>query len=222
MIVAIDGPAGAGKSSVAKTAAKRLGFHYLDTGAMYRACAYRALSTGVALDDAPALAAIASSEPIEFRYREGEVLPSIVTIGGLDVTHEIRTPEVDGAVSAVAAMPAVRAAMVVQQREIAAHDNCVVEGRDIGTTVFPDAELKVFITADPEVRARRRAEQNVGRNMGADFEQVYRAILARDEADSTREVAPLTQATDAEVIDTTSMGFEQVVARVVALVEERQ
>lgn len=222
MIVAIDGPAGAGKSSVAKTAAKRLGFHYLDTGAMYRACAYRALATGVALDDASGVAAIASSEPIEFRYREGEVLPSIVTIGGHDVTHEIRTPEVDAAVSAVAAMPAVRAAMVVQQREIASHDNCVVEGRDIGTTVFPDAELKVFITADPQVRARRRAAQNVGRNMGADFEQVYHAILARDEADSTREVAPLTQAADAQVIDTTNLEFEQVVARVVALVEERR
>lgn len=222
MIVAIDGPAGAGKSSVAKTVAKRLGFHYLDTGAMYRACALRAMVLGVALNDAEGVARIAASEPIEFRYREGDVLPSIVTIGGHDVTHEIRTPEVDGAVSAVAATPAVRAAMVVQQREIAAHDNCVVEGRDIGTTVFPDAELKVFVTADPEVRARRRAEQNVGRNMGADFDAVFAAILARDEADSTREVAPLTQATDAVVVDTTSLTFEQVVDRVVSLVEERR
>lgn len=222
MIVAIDGPAGAGKSSVAKRVASVLGFHYLDTGAMYRAVAFKALSAGIELTDEDSVAAIAQANPIEFGYEPGEALPSKVYIAGRDVSREIRTPEIDAAVSPVAALPAVRTAMVGQQREIASSGNTVVEGRDIGTTVFPDAELKVFITAHPEVRARRRAEQNLSRNMGADFDTVYEAILARDRADSERAVAPLAMAEDAVEVDTSHLTFDEVVARVVELVEERR
>ena len=222
MIVAIDGPAGAGKSSVAKRVATDLGFHYLDTGAMYRAVAFRAIATGASLDDEVAVARIAEEDPIEFGYEPGESLPSRVYIAGEDVSRAIRTPGIDAAVSPVAAMPAVRHAMVGQQRDIARCGNTVVEGRDIGTTVFPDAELKVFITADPEVRARRRAEQNLGRDMGADFETVYRAILGRDKADTERAVAPLAMAQDAVEVDTTHLNFDEVVAAVVALVERRR
>lgn len=222
MIVAIDGPAGAGKSSVAKTVAKRLGFHYLDTGAMYRACAQRALVLGVSLDDEDAVARIAESDPIEFRYRAGEPLPSMVFIAGEDVTHAIRTPEVDAAVSKVAAMPKVRQAMVAQQRVVANQGDCVVEGRDIGTAVFPDAELKVFITAAPEIRAARRARQNVDRNVGSTYDEVYLAMLKRDAADSTREVAPLAMADDAVLVDTSHMPFDQVVDYVLELVRGRR
>lgn len=222
MIVAIDGPAGAGKSSVAKTVAKRLGFHYLDTGAMYRACAQRALALEVSLDNEDAVAAIAQNDLIEFRYRTGEPLPTVVFIAGEDVTHAIRTPEVDAAVSKVAAMPKVRQAMVAQQRAVATQGDCVVEGRDIGTAVFPDAELKVFITAAPEIRAARRARQNVDRNVGSTYDEVYLSMLKRDAADSTREVAPLAMADDAILVDTSHMPFDQVVDYVLELVRERR
>lgn len=222
MIVAIDGPAGAGKSSVAKTVAKRLGFHYLDTGAMYRACAQRALALGISLDDEASIAAIAENDPIEFRYKAGEPLPTMVFIAGKDVSHGIRTPEVDAAVSKVAAMPKVRQAMVAQQRAVASQGDCVVEGRDIGTAVFPDAELKVFITAAPEIRAARRARQNVDRNVGSTYDEVYLAMLKRDAADSTREVAPLAMADDAVLVDTSHMPFNQVVDHVLQLVRERR
>lgn len=218
MIVAIDGPAGSGKSTVAKEAAARLGFHYLDTGAMYRAVAFAALDEGIALDDEARLAQRAKTLPLTFGFAQGEVLPSQVFLGDRDITRAIRTPEIDTAVSPVSAHPAVREALVALQRTIAGDDNYVVEGRDIGTAVFPDAPVKLFITASAQERAHRRALQNEQRGMNGSYEEVYQAILARDKADSTRAVAPLVPADDALVIDTTDLELEEVIARVVEIV----
>lgn len=222
MIVAIDGPAGSGKSTVAKLVAERLGFHYLDTGAMYRAVAVEALSQGVGVDDEAALARIARTERIAFVHAEGEALPSQVSIGGRDVTSEIRTPEADAAVSPVARAAQVRDAMVEQQRLIGALGDTVVEGRDIGTVVFPNAGLKVFLTASAEERARRRAAQQSAAGADVDPQSVLAAIERRDESDSTREHSPLQAADDAVMLDTTGLTIDQVVDRIVALTEERR
>jgi CMP/dCMP kinase len=221
MIIAIDGPAGSGKSSVAKVVAGRLGFHYLDTGAMYRAVAFRALSDGLSLDDESAVARIATSEPIAFGHDAGDPLPSRISISGVDVTSAIRAPAVDEAVSPVARLARVRAAMVEQQRQLARGADIVVEGRDIGTVVFPDAELKVFVTASPEERARRRAAQHAESGLAVDEAGVRDSIVRRDEIDSTRAHSPLAAAQDAVVLDTTDLTFEQAVGRIVELAQER-
>ena len=221
MIIAIDGPAGSGKSTVAKQVARLLGFHYLDTGAMYRCVAWYALKAGVALDDVDGLARIACEKPIAFAHEQGNPIAVGVSIDDLDCTREIRTPEVDGAVSTVAAIPAVREALVAQQRAIAAGDDIVMEGRDIGTVVFPHAELKVFLTASPAERARRRALQNRQRGYGQTDPDILLAELnARDEADSTREVAPLAAADDAVELDTTGMSIDEVCAAIAGLAKE--
>lgn len=218
MIIAIDGPAGSGKSTVAKKVAKLLDFHYLDTGAMYRCIAWLALERGVSLDDADAVAELAASEPIVFAHEAGNPLPSGVAIAGTDVTLEIRTPRIDKSVSAVSAIPAVREALTNQQRIIAASDNIVMEGRDIGTVVFPNAEVKVFLTASPEERAQRRALQNEQRGFGeTDAAVILADIIARDEADSTRDVAPLKPADDAHMLDTTGMTIDEVCEAIAAL-----
>jgi cytidylate kinase len=221
MIIAIDGPAGSGKSSVAKVVAGRLGFHYLDTGAMYRAVANRALSAGISLDDEDAVAGIATSEPIEFGHEAGDPLPSRVFIAGVDVTSAIRTPAVDDAVSPVARLARVRSAMVEQQRHLAQGANIVVEGRDIGTVVFPDAELKVYLTASAAERARRRAAQQSASGHAVDEAGVRDSIARRDEIDSTRRHSPLAAADDAVVLDTTGLSFDEVVARIAWLAQER-
>lgn len=218
MIIAIDGPAGSGKSTVAKKVAKLLDFHYLDTGAMYRCIAWLALERGVSLDDADAVAELAASEPIVFAHEAGNPLPSGVSIAGVDVTLEIRTPRIDKSVSAVSAIPAVREALTNQQRTIAASDNIVMEGRDIGTVVFPNAEVKVFLTASAEERAKRRALQNAERGFGeTDAAVILADIIARDEADSTRDVAPLKPADDAHMLDTTGMTIDEVCEAIAAL-----
>lgn len=223
MIIAIDGPAGSGKSTVAKEVAKMIGFHYLDTGAMYRSVAWLAIHRGIELDDQEALGKLAEQEQIEFKHEEGNPLPSGVSIAGNDVTRDIRTPEIDKAVSPVSAAPAVREALTQQQRVIGANDNIVMEGRDIGTVVFPDAQVKVFLTASPEERARRRAAQNVERGVGETDEQVILAdLIRRDEADSTRAVAPLKPAEDATLIDTTCMSFQEVCDAIVKLARDKQ
>lgn len=221
MIIAIDGPAGSGKSSVAKHVAACLGFKYLDTGAMYRAVAFRALQTGVDPSDGDAVARIVESAPIEFTHVDSDPFPVGVSIAGIDVTTEIRTPEVDDAVSAVARLGVVREAMVAQQRTHSAAEDIVVEGRDIGTCVFPDAELKVFLTASPEERARRRAAQHAESGIEADTAGVHEAMLRRDAADSTRDISPLASADDAVIIDTTALTFDQVVDRVCGIAKER-
>ena len=222
MIIAIDGPAGSGKSTVARQIAARLGYHYLDTGAMYRAVTVAARERGISLEDGTALADLACQSPISFGYSAGEALPVRVTIDGRDVTRAIRTPETDLWVSLVARNPQVRQALVRQQRELAAQADTVVEGRDIGTVVFPDAALKVFLTADPQVRAQRRVKQNSEQALAPDQNQrdAYEALIARDRADSSREHSPLTAAPDARVLDTTTLSLDEVAAQILAWVAE--
>ena len=215
MIVAIDGPGASGKSTVAKAVASRLGMHYLDTGAMYRAVAALALERGLPLADEAALTQLAQECPVTFSYEPGATLPSAVFIHGRDVTRTIRTPEVDASVSAVARVPGVREVLVTQQRALAGGD-AVVEGRDIGTVVFPNAEVKVFLTASPEERARRRSLDMV--DLGHDLTEgeVLKRLERRDHLDSTRETSPLECASDAILLDTTGRTADEVVEELVA------
>ena len=209
MVIAIDGPAGAGKSSVARAVAEELGFTYLDSGAMYRCVALAAIERGVGLDDAEALGALAAGLEIGFDGRR-------VLLGERDVSDEIRQPGVTAAASRVSVHLSVREAMVSRQRELIAAGRYVAEGRDIGTVVSPDSPLKVFLTASDEERARRRAAQT-----GEDFESVLDAQRRRDARDSEREHGALRAAEDAVELDTTGFGLEEVVGRVVGLVRER-
>ena len=212
MIIALDGPSGAGKSTIAKLAAARLGFSCLDTGAMYRCIAWWALNHDIALDDAEALGAVAEQKEIAFGIEPGNPAPKQVFIDGIDVTSAIRTAEIDRSVSAASSIPAVRAALVEQQRRIGNAGNYVVEGRDIGTTVFPNAEVKVFMTASAEQHARRRVKQNLERGVGdTDFDSVLADINRRDELDSNRGTSPLRAADDAVMLDTSDMSIEEVV-----------
>ncbi len=221
MIIAIDGPAGSGKSTIAKQVASMLGFHYLDTGAMYRCIANYALENGIAFDDAAALEAVARDIPVVFSHEPGSPVATGVSFGGVDVTDAIRTPAVDKAVSPVSAVPEVRAALVEQQRRIAAHDDIVMEGRDIGTVVFPHADLKIFLTASPEERARRRALQNAERGFGdTDPAVILEGLIARDKADSTRTTSPLKPAADAHELDTTHMSIDEVCDAIVKMARE--
>ena len=212
MIIALDGPSGAGKSTIAKLTAARLGFSCLDTGAMYRCIAWWALNHDIALDDAEALGAVAEQKEIAFGIEPGNPAPKQVFIDGIDVTNAIRTAEIDRSVSAASSIPAVRTALVEQQRRIGNAGNYVVEGRDIGTTVFPNAEVKVFMTASAEERARRRVKQNLERGVGdTDFDSVLADINRRDELDSNRGTSPLRAADDAVMLDTSDMSIEEVV-----------
>jgi CMP/dCMP kinase len=201
MVIAIDGPAGAGKSSVARAAAERLGFTYLDSGAMYRAVACRAETDGAEA------AEVARSARVELGER--------VWLDGEDVTERIREPWVSEAASRVAADPAVREALADQQRRILADGDWVAEGRDIGTVVAPEAEVKVFLTASPEERARRRAAE-----LGTDPEVVLREQAMRDERDRSREHSPLAAAPDAVPVDTTGLSLDEVVEQIVMLAVE--
>jgi CMP/dCMP kinase len=209
VIVAIDGPAGAGKSTVARSVAHRLGYLYIDTGAMYRAVALWALQNEVALDDLHRLEQLARQARIEFSG--GRVL-----LNGDDVTAAIREPGVGEAASRVAACGGVRRAMREEQRRIAAQHSAVMEGRDIGTVVFPDAQVKIYLDADPGERARRRAAET-----GLATEQVARQIADRDHRDRTRAEAPLSQAPDAEYLDTSGLSPEQVEEAILKLVRQR-
>ena len=223
MIIAIDGPSGAGKSTIAKLVAKQLGFSCLDTGAMYRAIAWGALNGGVALDDAEGLGALAREKEIAFGVEEGNPIPSKVFLDGEEITSLIRTGEIDKAVSPVSATPAVREALVDQQRRIGAAGDFVVEGRDIGTVVFPDAAVKVFLTASDEERARRRVAQNIRRGVEpTDFDEVLADIIRRDEVDSNRATSPLRPADDAMMLDSTNLTIDEVVATICKLAEERR
>ena len=223
MIVAIDGPAASGKSTVAKLLASRLGLAYLDTGAMYRAVAVEAVRRGMDLSDAAALTALAHEVTVSFSHEAGSGMPTGVLLDGRDVTREIRTPEIDAAVSPVSAVAGVREAMVEQQRRIAAESaHTVLEGRDIGTVVFPNAEVKVFLTASAEERARRRTIDMVDRGVDISQRDVQAKLESRDRYDSTREASPLTCAGDAFAIDTTGMTIDEVGDAIIGLMEARR
>ena len=205
VIVAIDGPAGAGKSSVARGLAERLGFHYLDTGAMYRALTWLALHEGVALDDGPALEALARAHPVTF----GDA--GAVAIAGESVTTRIREPEIDAAVPVVARHPEVREVMRGRQRELGRAGDSVIEGRDIGVVVVPDAEVKVWLVADPAVRARRRHLERDG----LEIEELAEELRRRDERDAINTH----RAEDAVEVDTTELSLDEVIDRIAGLVE---
>ncbi|AZK93386.1 MULTISPECIES: (d)CMP kinase [Streptomyces] len=217
VIVAIDGPAGTGKSSTSKAVAAALGLRYLDTGAQYRAITWWMITNGVDTADAAAIATASDKPAI---VSGTDPAGPTITVDGEDVSAPIRTPEVSARVSAVSAVPEVRTRITGLQQAIAAaaETGIVVEGRDIGTTVLPDADLKIFLTASAEARAARRA----GELKGADVEATRQALVKRDAADSGRATSPLAMAADAVEVDTTELTLQQVVDRVVALVEERR
>jgi len=216
LIIAIDGPSGAGKGTVARTIATQLGYRHIDSGAMYRAVGWKALHDALPLDDEDGLAALAERADLVV---EG----GVVAIDGHDVTTAIRTPEMDKAAAAVARLPRVRAALVARQRAVGAQGGVVMEGRDIGTVVFPDADVKVYLDASAEERARRRAADPAHTSSRTgQLADVATALAERDKSDSTRAVSPLAIAPNAVVIDTTDLSVEDVIERVLALVSSKQ
>jgi CMP/dCMP kinase len=216
VIVAIDGPAGAGKSTVAKRIADKLGFVYINTGAIYRAVALWAIRLGVDLHDMHKLEQLAKEATIELAANNGHV-----TLNGEDVTEAIRDWRVSEAASKVSAVPGVRRALLAIQRRMAEQNSVVMEGRDIGSVVFPHAQVKIFLDAHPEERARRRALELEEEGQGADFEAVSGGLKARDERDRRRSESPLVQAPDAELVDTTGRSLEQVEQAVLRIVRAR-
>jgi cytidylate kinase len=219
VVVAIDGPAGTGKSSVSRGLARALGARYLDTGAMYRMVTLAVLRAGIDPDDADAVAAAADKVEMSVGYDPDR---SSYHLAGEDVSAEIRGDGVTRAVSAVSSVPAVRTRLVDLQRALAdGPGSVVVEGRDIGTVVLPDAPVKIFLTASAETRARRRNEQNVASGLGDDYDGVLADVRRRDHLDSTRAVSPLRAASDAIVVDTSDMTQAQVIAHLLDLVRQR-
>jgi CMP/dCMP kinase len=216
IVVAIDGPAGAGKSTIARGLAGKLGFLYIDSGAMYRAVGLWALRAGIDLDDMYRLEQLASAARIELEPGGSRVL-----LNGEDIAEAIRTPEVSQAASKVSTVPGVRRAMVGEQRRMAAETSVVMEGRDIGTVVFPDAEIKVFLDADSSVRAQRRFKEAAERGEVVDPGELARQIGERDQRDRTRSEAPLVQAPDAVYVDSTGLTIDQVEEAILRLIRER-
>jgi cytidylate kinase len=214
IIVAIDGPAGAGKSTIARRVAQKMGAIYVDTGAMYRAVALWALRNGVSTRDMKSVEKLAEHADIELDGQR-------IFLNGEDVTEEIRRPEVAQAASEVAAIPGVRRAMVALQRDMAERASLVMEGRDIGSVVFPDAEVKVFLDARPEERATRRAAELAARGMDIDLTELTQQIAERDNRDRNRETSPLLQAPDATFLDSTGRSLEEVEAEILRLIRQR-
>ena len=217
--VAIDGPSGAGKSTLARAAAAALGFLYVDTGAIYRTVGLSARDQGVDPGDEPAVAAMLPSLRVELRY-DGAGQQRMF-LNDRDVSEEIRLPEISRYASAVSALPVVRAYLMETQRELARKNNVIMDGRDIGTVVLPDAEVKVFLTASSSVRAKRRCRELEERGTPQPFEEVLRDIEERDFRDTHREAAPLRQAEDAALLDTSALDFQQSLEALLELVRER-
>ncbi len=207
-VIAIDGPSASGKGTVAALLAKELGFHYLDSGALYRVVALAAARTGLSLDDEAALARLADGLDVSFRAGE-------IWLEGEPVSEQVRSEACGNGASKVAAFPAVRRALLERQRAFRRPPGLVADGRDMGSTVFPDAALKVFLTATPEVRAERRYKQLIGKGLCANIGEILQDIRQRDARDSARSVAPLQKCADASLLDTTSLTIEQVVAELI-------
>jgi cytidylate kinase len=219
--IAIDGPAGAGKSTVARLVARSLGFTLVDTGALYRTVALASQRSGVPWSDAEGVTAQAQRLAAGALQMQPDPEGAVcILLDGEDVSAQIRTPEMSLGASQVSSIPAVRAALLAMQQGAAAEGGVVLEGRDIGTVVLPDAEAKFFVTASPEVRARRRHEELLVRGLPSSFEQTLAEVIQRDEADSSRPVSPLRAAEDAELVDTSTMTIEEVVARIVQRVRQ--
>lgn len=218
MQIAIDGPAGAGKSTISKLAAKRLGYVYIDTGAMYRSVGLAALNAGINTNSESGLAEIIDDIDIEIINSDGT---QRFFLNGGDVTGKIREPEVSVAASNVATIPAVRLKLVELQRKMAENGNVIMDGRDIGTYVLPDAELKIFLTASVDERARRRFEELRQKGADVDFEEVKRDIEYRDKNDSEREFAPLKPAQDSIILDCTDLSIEEVTDKIMSMVNTR-
>ncbi|MBQ7883006.1 MAG: (d)CMP kinase [Phascolarctobacterium sp.] len=218
LVVAIDGPAGAGKSTIAKLAAEKLGYAYIDTGAMYRSVAWKFLQTGAAFEE-EFISKLSQEMVIEFKP---EAKVNRVFVDGTEVTSDIRSAEVTANVSRVAAIGAVREAMVDQQRRMGEAGGVLMDGRDIGTVVFPNAEVKIFLTATVEERAMRRYKELVAKGEQVDLEQLQKDIAERDKQDMEREISPLRQAEDAIYLDTSNMSIEEVTAFILNLVGEKE
>ncbi len=214
--IAIDGPAGAGKSSVAKEIAARLGFIYVDTGALYRSIGVNALRNGVATDDADAVTSLLPCVNVELKYIDGA---QRVILNGEDVSEAIRLPEASMAASNVSAIPAVRTFLLDLQRDMANKNNVIMDGRDIGTVILPDAQYKFFLTASAEVRAERRFKELKEKNITVDFNELLEEIKQRDYNDSHRATAPLKQADDAELIDSSNMTKDEVIEYIISRIK---
>lgn len=216
--VAIDGPAGAGKSTVARAAAKELGFIYVDTGALYRAVGVHCLRNNIVTTDAESVGAILDDITVELKFIDGV---QHVFLNGDDVSTEIRLPEASMAASNVSAIPSVRAFLFDLQRDIAAKNNCLMDGRDIGTVVLPNAQVKIFLTADPEERAMRRFKELQEKGSNVTYKEVLDDLLVRDYNDSHREIAPLKPAEDSVVINTTGYTLEESINKIIETVKEK-
>lgn len=216
--VAIDGPAGAGKSTVARAAAKELGFIYVDTGALYRAVGVHCLRNNIVTTDVEGVGAILDDITVELKFIDGV---QHVFLNGDDVSTEIRLPEASMAASNVSAIPSVRAFLFDLQRDIAAKNNCLMDGRDIGTVVLPNAKVKIFLTADPEERAMRRFKELQEKGSNVTYKEVLDDLLVRDYNDSHREIAPLKPAEDSVVINTTGYTLEESINKIIETVKEK-
>lgn len=217
--IAIDGPAGAGKSTIAKRVAEELNFMYVDTGALYRAVALCAIQKNIEPDDSQRVSEMLSEIKVQlaFNYR----FEKVVLLDGRDVSSQIRTPEVSMAASKISALPQVRAYLLDLQRDIAKENNVIMDGRDIGTVVLPDARVKIFLTASPQVRAERRYKELAEKGADVSFDEVLRDVNERDYNDSHRQTAPLKPAEDSVFVDTTDLDFEQSVEKIISVIKER-
>ncbi len=217
--IAIDGPAGAGKSTIAKMLAKELGYVYVDTGAMYRAMAYYFLQQGIAKEDAAAINAAVDGADVTIRYEDGA---QKVLLNGEDVTGGLRTEQVGNMASSTSVYPAVRVKLVTLQQKLAKTADVIMDGRDIGTCVLPDAQVKIYLTASVETRAKRRYDELVEKGEHADLAKIAEDIKERDYRDMHREMSPLRQADDAVLVDSSDMSIEQVVSAILGIVKEKQ
>ena len=217
--IAIDGPAGAGKSTIARRLAKELGFYYVDTGAIYRTVAYFMDLLGISPKDADGVERYIDELTISIEYDEEGVQHMIMN--GMDVSDDIRTQDISQKASLVSAHSVVRDVLLDMQRDVAKKHNVIMDGRDIGTVVLPKANVKIFLTADPEVRAKRRYDELIGKGQKADLSQILKEIKQRDHQDMTRPIAPLKQAKDAVLVDTSALDIDGVVAEIKSIVKEK-